>query len=315
MIRTIWFTRSALRTFGLLSFVFNTLIVSAQWQELDLATTEDLWSVHYRSDGNVWIAQNDSMYYSLNNGDTFVRKAMIATDLGNAPIIGAFTVLHAYGPTEAILTGTYGSAITEAIWRTTTAGNGFTLQHNEDIGPIDAMIDGEFAQAPIAIVVGTNGRILRSTDSGVSWNAIPSGVANSLHSVEWMGGSTYLAAGFNGLLRSLNGGLSWSTVPGAPTLERVEAGGGVCYGRTSTGALWKSARACSGPPQAAPTGNSSCCPVMRSCAHSAFEISNRASRWARTATSYARAMRVALPYRWPGCKPLPPLVQACPSPY
>ena len=75
--------------------------------------------------------------------------------------------------------------------------------------------------------VGDRGTILRSTDAGTNWEAIPSNTMENLTDVSW-GEKLAVAVGHKGItLVSSDDGKSWKTVPTARgmTLHRVSVVG------------------------------------------------------------------------------------------
>jgi len=60
--------------------------------------------------------------------------------------------------------------------------------------------------------VGYNGTILKTTDAGISWKTLNSGVTNSLFSVSFKDNNTGLVCGANGtILKTTDAGLTWQT--------------------------------------------------------------------------------------------------------
>ncbi len=58
--------------------------------------------------------------------------------------------------------------------------------------------------------MGERGTILRTTDGGISWIAIPLRIKSSLLSVQFVGDDTAWAVGRSGtILRTDDGGLTW----------------------------------------------------------------------------------------------------------
>jgi photosystem II stability/assembly factor-like uncharacterized protein/PKD repeat protein len=206
-----------------------------QWSQLTVPSTEDLRSVHYRANGNVWLGAFDTLQWSSNNGNTFIERP---TMVGPSPLFGLYLAVHAFDNDTAVITGTMFTGTVEAIYRTTDAGLSWNMVHTADVDLIDILWDFDFSQSPIGYAVGTNGRILRSADMGLNWTPIPSGTTWGLKRVVWAGGSNYLAAGTSAFLRSTNGGLNWSAVSGPTGAEDLVCVGGTCYA-TNGAQLWR----------------------------------------------------------------------------
>jgi photosystem II stability/assembly factor-like uncharacterized protein len=64
-------------------------------------------------------------------------------------------------------------------------------------------------------VVGKNGTVLKTTDGGVNWNVIPSGISDHLESVCFINPDLGFAGGWYGAFhKTTNGGTNWSPVTG-----------------------------------------------------------------------------------------------------
>ena len=107
-----------------------------------------------------------------------------------------------------------------------------------------------FINTNTGISVGANGKIIRTTDAGLTWISIASGTANSLYSLDFPDVLTGYTGGYTGtVLRTLNGGASWSPRTGCGINIRsiaffnvntgITAGGGnlMCY-TTDGGLNW-----------------------------------------------------------------------------
>jgi len=214
-----------------------SLTVSAQWTVLDPNTNEDVRSVHFRSNGNAWLGGFDTLQWSVNSGDQFTERPTMV--LGNVPLYGLYLTVFAFDNNTALISGTMNTGIAESIYRTTDGGITWTQVHYDDFGPIDVLRDIEFAQPPLGFAVGSNGRILRSTDSGLSWSAIPTGSNLTFNRVAWTGGSTYIASGPSNFMRSTDAGMNWVVVTGPDGATDVSCVGNVCHA-TSEGSIWRS---------------------------------------------------------------------------
>ncbi|MBK6847410.1 MAG: hypothetical protein IPG96_07670 [Proteobacteria bacterium] len=70
----------------------------------------------------------------------------------------------------------------------------------------------------VGFAAGTNGTLLKSTDSGASWTALSAGTAATLRALAFVDAQTGLAAGDGGvLLKTTNGGLSWTALTSGTT--------------------------------------------------------------------------------------------------
>ena len=109
----------------------------------------------------------------------------------------------AYDGTTYVAVGANGKIITSQngnTWVSQTSGTVNVLRdiiYNDDY---DAFI-----------VVGTGGKILKSTDSGVTWTRLESGTSKTLASITWSEGRTIINAADGYVLLSDDGGTTWET--------------------------------------------------------------------------------------------------------
>lgn len=223
---------------SVLSVLCFTSITHGQWTTMNTTATADLRSVQYRPNGNVWIGSFDTLYWSINEGTSFVERPTMV--LGNAPLNGLYLAVHAFDDNTALITGTMFLGAAESIYRTTNAGVTWSEVHHQSVGPIDVLRDLDFSQAPLGFAVGSNGRILRSTDSGLTWNAVPSGTNFSFSRIAWTTGNTYLAAGPSSFARSTDAGLTWTMGNGPAGASALDCIGNTCYAAVGQ-SMWKSA--------------------------------------------------------------------------
>jgi photosystem II stability/assembly factor-like uncharacterized protein len=208
----------------------------AQWYVLDPGTNQDIRSVHYKPDGQVLLGAFDTTYWSFDHGSNFFERATLQ---GAVPVFGLYLAAHALDANTALITGTMNAGAAESIYRTTDAGSQWTLQHYQDVDLIDILWDIEMAEAPIGLAVGSNGRILRTTNNGLDWTAVPSPTTWTLQHVVHAGSNIYLACGPNAFVRSTDGGSTWTTVVGPAGAEGLTAIGAICYAAAG-GQIWKS---------------------------------------------------------------------------
>jgi photosystem II stability/assembly factor-like uncharacterized protein len=75
----------------------------------------------------------------------------------------------------------------------------------------ETLQDIYFINFSTGIAVGTNGKIIRTTDSGLNWYSVTSGTSYSLFSLEFPDMMTGFTAGYTGVvLMTLNAGANWN---------------------------------------------------------------------------------------------------------
>jgi len=134
----------------------------------------------------------------------------------------------------------YGSG----LWKSTDAGQTWTVVYENLLGP-QTLTNTTMITASIGLVVGDNGRILRTTDGGVNWTVVPSGTTDVIRAVRCLTTTLCLASGGINLLRSTDAGASWALLSpagfaGANNIARVSdtiaiAGSGGGWQRTIDG--------------------------------------------------------------------------------
>jgi len=99
-------------------------------------------------------------------------------------------------------------------------------------GTTNSFSDVSFADASTGTAVGSGGKILRTTDGGLTWASQASGTANDLLGVSFGDVNTGAAVGLNGtILRTTNGGASWTPQSSGTTDPLI----GVTFTATNTG--------------------------------------------------------------------------------
>lgn len=80
-------------------------------------------------------------------------------------------------------------------------------------GTTDTLFSVEFYDLNTGIIVGQNGKILRTTNNGTQWNALTSGTSSSLYNLAFKPDSTLIACGANGtILQSTDKGITWNAL-------------------------------------------------------------------------------------------------------
>jgi len=92
-------------------------------------------------------------------------------------------------------------------------------QPQRAISRADRFYDVAAIDAEHIVVVGYDGKILRTTDGGASWTRPASGTGRALYSVDFVDGLTGWISGQDGvLLRTTDGGSSWGRLASPTTL-------------------------------------------------------------------------------------------------
>ncbi len=242
-----------------------------------------------------WVVGNNARVAYTNDGGTSWTVYQLTT--GGLPTTVNFEAVDAVDPSNVALVGTSGwtarSATgganaaawttfdTGSVWFTSMdmqAANNIVAFGNDGVGEhwngsawngidvgVAATLDGS-AIDPVTTttwyVAGTNGQVLRTTDSGTTWLPLPQPINRSIEAlVAPAGGTLYTLASGRNVMKSIDSGASWTNVNvqsdsetytdiGSPTGKpligvAVDGDGGI--DRTSNGGTtWTSARAQTG---------------------------------------------------------------------
>jgi photosystem II stability/assembly factor-like uncharacterized protein len=151
-----------------------------------------------------------------------------------SPVVGKFTSLTSIGGSSWLVIGREqddqdSTKVFNIVELTTDGGDNWSkVVDFADHLPNDPATINDIAGDGTpnrAVIVGSGGTILRTTDAGSNWALITSGTSKELNSIDIQTGSFGVIAGDGVILRSLNGGVSWSqaTLPGGlnGTFQRV----------------------------------------------------------------------------------------------
>jgi photosystem II stability/assembly factor-like uncharacterized protein len=125
----------------------------------------------------------------------------------------------------------------------TTADGGVTFARpgNVEPGSSQPPTDVLMMSSTVGLATTANGTILRTTNGGGSWTPVFRSPTPILD-VTAADGSTFYAAGGNGLFKSTDGGVTWTTRSAAAQLQQVRcASTDLCLLVTSNGALLRTA--------------------------------------------------------------------------
>lgn len=156
---------------------------------------ENLYGVKFLDQLNGYIVGNGGLIrYSNDGGHTWVND--------NSPVSTPLYAVES-SPSHVWAVGLNGKIAkkTSGTWNLLTSGTTETL------------LSVDFIDDNIGIVVGTNGKILRTSDGGTTWTNISSGIPFNLRSVHFVNSSVgYITGINNSFLKTINGGLSWTPI-------------------------------------------------------------------------------------------------------
>lgn len=219
--------------------VIKTTNGGLNWCRMSIPTTQHLFSIYFVNQTIGVVVGGGGVIYYTTNGTTWTASSSgLSTILTSVCFANANTV-YAVGQGGKIIKSTDGGITWVALYT----------------DPPAVYLNSVFFVGSMGIVVGDlssgNPRILRTTNTGVTWTSIANTFLTSLNGVSFLDINTGFAVGNNGLvIKTTDGGLTWaSTVsPGvnhffgvaAFPLNNVIAVGtqGVIFKSTNGGTSW-----------------------------------------------------------------------------
>jgi len=96
----------------------------------------------------------------------------------------------------------------DLVMRSVDQGDTWEIVNDKSDGSLFAL---HFRDADTGFAVGQNGKVIKSTDGGVTWNVMPSVTKENLLDV-WSSGNQVLISGIRTLLRSRDDGQTWESI-------------------------------------------------------------------------------------------------------
>jgi len=234
-----------------LAFVFFLLLsfpCKAQWTTLNSPVTTDLLCVEYTALGYVWMGTSQGVLRSINSGATLSFVNGLDASLGNTQINGTFEAIHATSTSNALGVGFFNTGNDLFVFSTNNGGSSWVQNYFANAGTFPRYFTSiEFNNANIGVAVGSNGRVIYSTNNGVTWS-IGNSLLNYLATdIAWSTASVFVAIANGAFFRSVNGGQNWSFINSASSsIENISfapnspvgyAGGGNQLKKTVDGGL------------------------------------------------------------------------------
>ncbi len=202
-----YFFRTVIFTF----FTLYSLQSNAQWEAVDLGTTDNFYDVHFINDTIGWIAGDNAVYKTINGGGNWTRYNSAVSD-----------------------TRYYGVYFKDeqngwAIGKKKTSSTAGRVHYTDDGGETWKVYftSGSLPWWSVAFasnntngtIVGQEGQILYTSDGGSNWSnrVSPTGTAGIIRDVTFNNGLNGIAVGYSSpsigfLMRTTNGGNSWQTI-------------------------------------------------------------------------------------------------------
>jgi hypothetical protein len=161
----------------LINIVLLQTISLAQWEEKTTNIPGNLNAV-IGWQTEVFIAGDSGVYLSVNGGDTFVKQHLLNNFMDSLTMESStFNDIFSSYPNYW------------AVGKNNSTGNGVIFKYNEDsewelsYTLVGSGLNGMGRKTGLLFVVGDDGKILYSENSGNQWNLSESGVTNNLYSI------------------------------------------------------------------------------------------------------------------------------------
>src|SRR5436190_987719 len=169
------------RTLIALSLFSGTLSLSAQWEALP-APIIDIFSIQALDAQTLRAGGNGSLLLSDDGGDSWDTTHI--TFLGTE-FPGLLYDVYFTSTTNGFAVGAF-SSNQALVLHTTDGGQDWSPAYFDEVGTAPLTTEAiAFPTSSVGIVVGSSGKVLRSTTSGSSWALVASGTTSRLYDVEF----------------------------------------------------------------------------------------------------------------------------------
>jgi photosystem II stability/assembly factor-like uncharacterized protein len=161
----------------------------------------DLNAVCFKNVESGFAVGNDQNYPAIirtNDKGVTWDTVFLTTDISSFRDIFISDTLKAF----AVGSFTGGSGI---IARTSDFGNSW-----DTLITVNELTAVNFPTSQIGYIVGFNGTLLKTVDSGISWTNLTMSIANNFNSVQFLNDSVGFICGDTNIFRTQNGGITWT---------------------------------------------------------------------------------------------------------
>lgn len=208
---TIHFDHPALRLMGALTLAaFSTSDTAGQWTLADssVADTRILAISHLGASG--YIGLGGYFFTSQDAGGTWGSYLPTVSGL---PMIGIWVDAHFPTAQSGMVVGALNFDNEYMIMGSEDMGLTWTPLYESNTGNYPRRLNAvHFPTASVGYAVGTNGRIVRTTNAGANWSNLPTSIGSEITSVHFFDSAKGVIAGNGLLMRTTSAGTSWATV-------------------------------------------------------------------------------------------------------
>lgn len=167
----------------IISLIFVLLTVfstSAQWMQFSGISADNVKAVRPWNSDVIYASQPEKMLRSTDAGLTWASLPIVNSS-GNLYLGATFYDFEVLSPGVIIAVGISFLGNDEVIYKSSDYGLTWQVVNLYSSGTWPRIQNAiTFVSATTGFTVGTNGRILRTTNAGASWSNVSSGVTNEL---------------------------------------------------------------------------------------------------------------------------------------
>lgn len=189
-----------------LCFIFS---VSAQWTQFPgVPASANIECIRATDASNYYAGTTNAIFKTSDAGANW--QTVLVNDMTGNIIPSIITDVYFLSATDAIAVGWIALGNSEVILRTTNGGLNWSYANVYNGGTYPREQNAlDFSTATTGYSVGSNGRILKTNNSGTSWFQLSTGISTELFDVDFTGAATGYAVGNGKILRTTNGS-TWS---------------------------------------------------------------------------------------------------------
>ncbi len=192
-----------------LILIINKATIAQNWTAVNVGLNADINCVEYPNSSTIFMASIDGITKSFDGGNTW-NTIPYLDNLGDTIYDVEFYDLHFFDDYIGVATGVLAGGNTEIIYQTFDGGQSWSVVSTYSQGNLPRVLnDLEFISSTVGFACGTNGRILKTTDGGATWNPAFSNTTVELHSISFATSLNGTAVGNNVILRTTDGGATW----------------------------------------------------------------------------------------------------------
>ena len=189
---------------------FISFSLKAQWTQYSGISSENIEAVRPWNSDVIYASQPEKMLRTTDAGFTWATIP-IANSSGTVYFGVNFYDFEVLAPGVIVAVGILSLGNVEIILKTSDYGVTWQTVSTYSSGAYPRVQNAvTFVTANTGFTVGSNGRMLKTSNGGATWSALSSGVSVELKDVCFTSTTTGYAVGQGKVLKTTNGGTSWS---------------------------------------------------------------------------------------------------------